>query len=147
MDSMRSIAIALLCLGLGGCVSPTDPLGRQDALEEAQKRYTELIRWGDVVRAGAYVDPELRADFLELATAMAGLRITDFEVGDIEFDHDKASVMVIYRGYAVSEYVERSAREVQEWHRDGLKNNWQVRPALHDVVAVLAGRTATPHRN
>ncbi len=52
---------------LSGCVSPSDPLGRQDALEEAQQKYTELVRWGDVERAGKFVDPAMRDDFLRLS--------------------------------------------------------------------------------
>jgi hypothetical protein len=148
MDPMRGLAASLLCLTLGAaCVSPTDPLGREDALQEAQKKYTELIRWGDVQRAGMYVDPELRESFLELADSMADLRFTDFEIGEIDFDHDTATVSVTYRGYRVSEFVERSASEVQQWHRDGLKNDWLVRPELHDVVAAIEGRTVASRRN
>lgn len=147
MHPTRGLAASLLCLALAACVSPTDPLGREEALEEAQKKYTELIRWGDVQRAGAYVDPELLDEFLELAGSMEDLRFTDFEIGEIEFDHDSARVSVTYRGYRVSEFVERQAREVQEWHRDGLKNDWRVRPGLHDVVAAIEGRGTAARRN
>lgn len=147
MNPTRGLAASLLCLALAACVSPTDPFGREDALEEAQKKYTELIRWGDVQRAGAYVEPELRDDFLALADAMQDLRITDFEIGEIDFDHDSASVTVTYRGYLLNEFVERQAHEVQQWRRDGLKNDWRVRPELHDVVAAIEGREPGARRN
>jgi hypothetical protein len=147
MNPIRGMATWLLCLALAACISPTDPLGREDALQDAQKKYTELIRWGDVQRAGAYVDPELREEFLALASSMEDLRITDFEIGEIEFDHDSARVSVTYRGYRVSEFVERSAQEVQQWHRDGLDNDWLVRPGLHDVVTAIEGRPAGTRRN
>lgn len=146
MNPMRGLAAALLCLALAGCISPTDPLGREEALETAQKKYTELIRWGDVTRAGAYVDPEQRERFVALADTAANLRITDFEIGEIEFDHDSARVLVTYSGYSVTEFVERSAREEQNWYREGMDNNWLVRTDLHDVVATLQGRATVSRK-
>ena len=147
LNPMRGLAAALLFLALAGCVSPTDPFGRQDALEDAQKKYTELIRWGDVEQAVAYVDPEQAESFLVLAGSMSNLRITDFEIGEIDFGHEDAHVTVIYRGYSVTEFVERSAREKQEWHRDGMDNEWRVRSDFHDVVATLQGRATAARQN
>ncbi len=46
-----------------GCFSLTDPLGREDALEETQREYTKLMRWGEIERASVYVDPALRQEF------------------------------------------------------------------------------------
>jgi hypothetical protein len=127
------------CL-LGGCVSPTDPLGREDALQESQRKYTELIRWGDVERAVQYVVPEMRDEFLKLAAKMSHLRITDYDIGEIEFGERSASVTVVYRGYVIAQALERSGREQQEWVRDGIKNSsWQVRPQLQEVVDALEG--------
>jgi len=137
-----------LSLALGGCISPTDPLGREEALEIAQKKYTELIRWGDVERAVSYVEEDMREDFLELAGSMKDLRITDFDIGEIEFTKDKATVTVTYHGYSEAVYVEHSAREVQEWERkEGLDNQWCVRPELDVVVAKLQGRASPARRN
>ena len=138
-----AVAIFVSSCVLLGCVSPTDPLGRQDSLEEAQQRYTELIRWGEVERAAMYVDPELVDDFLTLAGTMANLRITDFDTGEIEFGDDTAVARVVYRGYSISEFVERAARETQDWYREGgLTDPWRVRPQLQHVVAVLRGEVA-----
>ena len=104
-----------LAMGFLGCVSPTDPLGREDALEDAQQRYTDLVRWGELEKAGTFVDPELRDDFLALAEDYAALRITDFEIQEIHYgEHGKldASVTVVYKGYLVSTLIERTAPEV-----------------------------------
>lgn len=132
--------LTLLAGSFAACVSPTDPLGRQDALAEAQRRYTEMVRWGDVEEAGRYVDPAVRDDFMQLAKQIEDPRITDYEIGEIEHGEDKAFVTVTYEGYAVATLVERSARERQEWFRDpGLKNVWHVRPELAEVVAALRG--------
>ncbi|MGH0031874.1 MAG: hypothetical protein ACQGVC_18960 [Myxococcota bacterium] len=57
----RWLALATAAWLLAGCVSPTDPLGREDALEDAQQRYTDLIRWGELEKAALFVDPEQRA--------------------------------------------------------------------------------------
>lgn len=134
------LALLAACGLLAGCVSPTDPLDRRGDLEKAQRRYTELIRWGEVEKASRFVDPELVDEFLALAGTMGNLRITDFETGEIQFADDAAVVAVTYRGYAVSEFIERTAREEQDWYRDGgLTDPWRVRPQLRRVVATLRG--------
>lgn len=125
---------------VAGCVSPTDPLGRQDALQEAQEKYTEFVRWGDVERAGKFVDPAMLDEFLRISKQLELLRITDFEIGDIEHGDKSAIVTVIYQGYSVATLIERTARERQEWYRDdGFANVWHVRPELAQVVATLRG--------
>ena len=47
---MRWLATLLLLTTLVGCQSFTDPLGRQDALEDSQKRYTDFVRRGHTRR-------------------------------------------------------------------------------------------------
>ena len=132
--------IAVAVLG-SSCFSPTDPLGRQEALEEMQRKYTDLVRWGDLERAEKFVDPELRDNFKREAGGLAGLRITDHEIGEIEYGEDSAIVTVTYKGYATATLVERTSRERQEWVRvAGLQNVWHVRPELGDVIAELRGR-------
>lgn len=136
----NALVLALVGCLLGACVSPTDPLGREDALVDAQRKYTELIRWGDVEFAVQYVVPEMREDFLRLAKTMAHLRITDYEIGEIRFGERSADVTVVYRGYDVTQALERSAREHQEWVRESYQNSsWQVRPQLQAVVDALGG--------
>jgi len=150
MFRTSGLGAALLCLSLGlaSCISPTDPLGREEALEDAQKKYTELIRWGDVERAVTYVEEDQRDEFLELADSMEDLHITDFDIGEIDFTKDKATVTVTYHGYSEAVYVEHSAREVQEWERkEGIENHWFVRSELADVVAELQGKTVPSRRN
>ena len=140
MRSLFLLLAGLLVLGTGGCMTVTDPLGHREALEDAQKRYTDLIRWRDAERAAIFVDPELRKDFLEQAEELENLEISDYELGDLEFgDGDEtATIDVTYRGYSLSHLVERKIRVTQEWHRDE-GNTWLVRPDLEDVVAKLRG--------
>jgi hypothetical protein len=131
---------ASICLASAGCISVADPLGHRDALEEAQKRYTDLIRWRDAERAAVFVEPELRKKFLEYAEALETLVISDYELGDLEFGEDDktATISVTYRGYSLSHLIERKIRVTQEWHRNE-EDSWLVRPDLEDVVAKLRG--------
>lgn len=140
MRSALLLLATVVVLGASGCMSVVDPLGHRDALEDAQKRYTDLIRWRDAERAAVFVDPELRKDFLEQAKALETLEISDYELGDLEFGQgdETAKIDVTYRGYSLSHLIERKVRVTQEWHRDE-GNHWLVRPDLQDVVAELRG--------
>ena len=64
---LSSVALAA---ALAGCVSFSDPLGRQDELEDVQLQYTQALRWGDIDDATEFVEPSLRASFAERATAL-----------------------------------------------------------------------------
>ena len=131
------LALSTLLLALG-CVSPRDPLGHRDALEDAQKQYTNLIRWGDAQHAVKFVDPELREKFLANASELELLAISDYDVGQIEYadDDHTATVEVTYRGYSLKRLVEHTVHVTQEWHRIA-GNDWRVRPDIEDVVAQL----------
>lgn len=116
----------LVAIAFGGCAATfTDPMGKQNALEIAQRDYTQRIRWGELERASQYVDPELRDAFLAQQEIFDTLRVTDFEIGKIEFDEeeDSAEVTVTYRAYSLATLIERPIREKQKWVReDGLSN-------------------------
>lgn len=123
------------------CVSPNDPLGRSEALEEKQKRYTEAIRWGDIERAAQYVEPEQRSAFLALAPAFESVRFSDYEIGELDFESDErlaAEIEVTFRGYALPHYVERKIRDRQVWERaEGMRNDWFVKPELATLIDQL----------
>ncbi len=132
-------AIALALLATAGCAfDPTDMLGRKDSLHWAQKRYSQLVRWGEIERAAKYIDPEQREEFLEVARGFRGVRFTDYEIQEIEIEdgsHD-ATVRVTYSGYLPSAPVERHFDEVQHWHReDG--NTWLLRTELAQLREAL----------
>jgi len=130
--------LALLAVGVGGCISPTDPMGRQDALENSQRDYTKLVRWGDMERAAEFVDPALREAFLSYTEEFAAIRITDFDIGPIHYEADgSARVSVTYHGYSVGTFLDRPIREDQEWYREGRGNAWWVRPEIEGIVGAL----------
>lgn len=122
-------ALTLLCVGCAG----TDLLGRRNALEEAQRSYTQRMRWGDIERASEYVHPDLRDAFLTYAPAFRDIRITDFEIHKVDFDDMSATVRVTYHAYSLSTALEKRIDETQKWERAG-GNTWWVRPELQGLL-------------
>jgi len=143
---MRLVAGALpvfaLLAALGCAGSIFDFSGKEDALEEAQSRYTELVRWGELVGASAYVDPAISADFLANAERFRNIRFTDFESGPLQFgeNSETATVNVVYHAYSTRTLVEKQFREHQVWYREeSAGNDWRVRPNLAAIVSELGG--------
>ncbi len=136
--------VALIAVGLAACVSPSDPWERERALEQTQKRYTEALRWGNLEKASRYVDPEMRGDFLALADSFETIRITDYEIGELDLDEEtlaQAEVDVTYRGYVLPTYVEKRVRDHQVWYRDeDSGSEWRVRPELAAMLDGIGAR-------
>jgi hypothetical protein len=145
----RSRALALLLvlpLLAGGCISVfvdavVDPMGRKAALRSSQREYTKLVRWGDVEGAARYVHPDLREQFLAAAPTFAGIRVTDFDMGEISFGPGEATATarVTYHAYSLRTFLEKEIRETQQWERLGAGNQWVVRPELQGMVDQVAG--------
>jgi len=130
------VLAALVWLGSSACA--LDPFGRERSLEQSQRRYTELVRWGQLERASAFVDPEQRDEYLKNAAAFDTIRVTDFESGQLEFDPERSSAtaIVVYHAYSKSTLLEKRIRENQQWYRDEtLANQWHVRPELRQIIA------------
>ena len=139
--------IALLALPLvfsSGCAVFvdlwTDPMGRKAALNRNQRDYTKYMRWSDIESASRFVHPEVRAEFLSYEGRFEGIRITDFEVGDVAYGPREAiaKVRVTYTAYSMASMIEKKIKEVQAWERIGKSNQWFVRPELDGLVAQVA---------
>jgi len=128
-------ATAGLLAGLG-CVGFHDPMGREEALTNAQRHYTQNVRWGNLDAASAYVDPEVRDDFLGRARAFEAIRITEYDIGRIDYGEDRrsAQVHVTYHAYSLASVEERRIEEEQHWSRPGSGNTWLVRPELAGLI-------------
>ena len=113
-----------------------------DALKEAQLKYTNLIRWGEIEKAVSYVDPELRDEFLAVAKSFASIRITDYEIGDFSSeDLVTAEIVVTYKGYVMPLFLEKEVTETQIWYREeGFGNNWRVRPKVSELIDSLGAK-------
>ena len=142
---VAAFGIAAIALGLAACVSPNDPWERERALQLAQKAYLEALRWGNLEKASRYVDPDQREEFLALADSFEIVRITDYDIGEVDLDRETlahAECDVTYRGYVLPHYVEKRVRDHQVWYRARSNDNeWRVRPEL---AAMLDGLGVRP---
>jgi hypothetical protein len=83
--------LGLLSTSLGcafGEVYWTDPLKREYSLGEAQKRYTNLVRFGAFDQATRFVDPDLADSYIANFPSQSDLVFVDFEAGRIQFADD-----------------------------------------------------------
>jgi hypothetical protein len=135
MRTARGLLLCLLLVGPTGCITWfTDPMGYRAAFDLIQRQYTQAIRWGEVEKASSFVEPSQREAFLAQQPVFENLRITDFEIGEVDYRDDTAQVTVSYQGYSLDSFVERKIREEQRWHREG--SHWMVRT---DVTAFTKG--------
>jgi hypothetical protein len=121
------------------------PHAHRRALEDAQRSYTQKVRWGEFEEASQYVDPEVRDRFLAEVNRFEDLRITDYRIGplDVADGSDAATVRVSYRAYHLATLLEGHFDETQAWHWDGDSGAWWVRPALDSTREHLV-RPARP---
>ncbi|MBW1687383.1 MAG: hypothetical protein JRS35_20280 [Deltaproteobacteria bacterium] len=144
----RRLTVLLVVLPLffcSGCIAVfvemfTDPMGRKAAFTRAQRGYTKMIRWSDIEGAVRFVHPEMREQFLSYEGAFDGIRVTDFEIGDVTFGEKEATatVRVTYYAYSMASMLEKEIKETQVWERPGGSNRWVVRPKLEGLVAQVA---------
>jgi len=140
----RTLTLLLMVLPLvfcSGCIAMfTDPMGRKAAFARSQRDYTKLLRWSDIEGAVHFVHPEMREQFLSYEGEFDGIRVTDFEVGDVTFgEREKtATVRVTYHAYSMAAMLEKEIKETQEWERLEKSNRWVVRPKLEGLVAQVA---------
>ena len=128
------VALALTASSVGcsfGEIYLTDPLLREVALADQQRRYTNLIRWSAFHKAAAYVQDERREEFMEAAPPLKKFRFSDFDSEPVSLDESgECTVEVVYYGYRTDLPYEVEVRETQHWKRSGITNEWQVYPVF-----------------
>ena len=143
MRLARMPVLSFALLAMLGCASnPFGDTDKQVALKDAQRKYTELVRWGEIESASFYVDPAIAGDFLDTAQRFENIRFTDFESGALQFGEgsNTATVNVVYHAYSTKTLVEKTFRERQEWYREAsADNDWRVRPNLAAMASQLSG--------
>jgi len=137
--TVRCLAALTLLAGAGCASTFADPTGRLTALENAQRRYTQLVRWGEIRRASVYVEPDMLEEFLSYEQFFEKIRITDTEAEEVTLaSEDTASVDVTYHAYSLATFQEKQILETQKWTRyDGVKNTWLVRPEIAEFVGAF----------
>ncbi len=133
--SLRGLAALALSTALTlvlGCANgefrPKDPFDRALTFNEAQHRYTVLVRWSEFQKAKAFVSKDHREKFIADMKAFKHARFTDFESEDVDLDEEKqkATVHVTYTLYLPSTPYELEIVETQQWSRTGMGNTWNV---------------------
>ena len=143
------VALALLALvgpiGSIGCAfgefRPNDPFKREYSLEQAQKRYSDLVRWSKFKEASLFMERDARLAFEAKMPDFREIRFTEHQTEPWTLDEEmRATVVnVTYRGYSMSVPVEVEVHETQTWTREGKGNNWKVVSDFKDLD-LLAGR-------
>ena len=129
------LAVIVMCSTTSCLLSmAVDPLGNRNAFNQAQRRYTQLLRWGEPEMATQFVDPELREAFRDHIPTLDDIRITDFETGAVDYAGNSARVTVVYEAFGRGAPVQVSFREHQSWYREGLSGAWMVRPDLAELT-------------
>ena len=136
---------AAFTLSLGcanGEFRPKDPFDRGLSFDEAQHRYTVLVRWSEFQKAKAFVAEDEREKFIADMKAWKHARFTDYESEDVELDDEKqkATVHVTYTLYLPSTPYELEISETQEWTREGLGNAWSVRSRFEGEPKMAANQ-------
>jgi hypothetical protein len=82
------------------------------------------------------VHPEVQAEFLSYEGQFDGIRVTDFNVGELIYGEGQqtATVRVTYHAYSLASMLEKEIKEVQKWERLSVKNDWVVRPQLGGLL-------------
>ncbi len=142
MARAGAAGLALLLTGILGCPAPlVDWVDHPDSLDFSQRRYNQLVRWGEFERSSRYVHPDAREAYLAAAPSLTDVRFTDYEVTHFELDEslEKAQVIVSFSGYSMASMIERKTSMRQEWVRDPDSMEWHVRPSLDGFSQALVG--------
>lgn len=129
-------------LGLGCSHGRFDPFNKGSSFDDAQKRFTQALRWNQLAMASQLVEPDDRARFLDEAEIFEGMRFTDYDVmvNDLGDDMSHATVDVRFYAYSVTTLVERAITVHQVWKRDRKTGQWWVTPELQfDALPAKAG--------
>jgi hypothetical protein len=120
--------------------SVVDPMGYEASFRETQREYTKMVRWADIEAASQYVHPEVRDQFLAYEHDFDAIRITDFDIGAVEFGPGMATaeIRVTYHAYSLKTMLETEIKETQRWERPGRTATWVVRPNLEGLVEKVA---------
>jgi hypothetical protein len=109
--------VLALALGLSGCGAQAR-IG--ESLVDTVTAYNQGVRWGRFPAAAAHVPPEERAAFLDQRDELAeALRITDYELLEVEPAGGGARVHVKYVWFSTEEDVVRETHADQLWERRG----------------------------
>ena len=115
----------------------TKQVNIREEFDQSMKGYNKMLRWRDIESAGmAYLDPDLRDDFLKTAADIKkrGVTITDYRVVTSECLSEKgtADVVVDFDYYALPSNRIKTLTYRQKWSYLDTeeKKGWQLKSPL-----------------
>ena len=125
----RLVLAAVLLFAVAATSGCATAKRRQSDFEQAQRKYTQLVRWSAFGEAEEYVVPEERAAFNEVTQALGGIRFMDYRIRSLDFDEEtnEATAQVVYSAYRRTAVSAISVEEEQVWKRDDETKEWAVR--------------------
>jgi hypothetical protein len=143
----RALGLALLVLGLSGCIGLIEPdyllpANRVAKVRETADLYGQLLRFGRIGEAAMFVRKEDRKAFLEVFTnPNTHITFTNAEI----MTADTAGALTVdvwttYELYSPPSIQIRTLSEHQVWHYDAYRRNWLVQPDL----SVFSGAHSSP---
>ncbi|MEP7043874.1 MAG: hypothetical protein ABI843_12485 [Dokdonella sp.] len=133
----RYLMVGLAAVLLAACA--TDKMrSKQWVLEDTLKSYAGTIRWGDVERAQAFIDPKVLAEHPPTPLVLARfkqVRITAYDeqpavpVGENEVRQDVEIGLVNINSQSA-----RSVIDHQVWHYDEAQKRWWLTTGLPDIT-------------
>jgi hypothetical protein len=135
-------AAVILVLALCGCAGVQN--ARND-LEEANDSFSKAIRWSDLRGLAQRVVPDRQAEFLKLAAgAEDNLKVTDYELADVQAGSDKAIVRSRVSWYRDPSIVAKTEWMIIVWERKG--RAWLIASILGGPLPMppLAATPANP---
>jgi len=140
--SLLLLLAAPLSLGCAfGELRWNDPLEHEYSLEGIQKRYSDLVRFGNYKAASRYVARADRSAFLSGMPKEGSVRFLDYESQPLELNPELtyALVEVTYVAYSPWTLVQFSVIERQEWTRpEGFRNDWSVKSSFEGLEPFVA---------
>lgn len=117
--SSAALALALAGSAAGGLGCGAAPR-RGETLQESVRTYHEGIRWQRYTAAAGRLPPAERSAFLdEWDERSADLKVTDYEIVDMETRGDTARVQVKFSWYGEREGTLHDTHARQTWNRRG----------------------------
>ncbi len=130
---LSTAAVALLA----ACAS--NPMNvKEELLTETLRSYGSTIRWGDVARAQAFIDPKVLAEHpptpLELAR-FRQVQITGYSEQQPMPVGDKDVVQIVEISLVnINTQAERSLVDRQTWHYDETAKRWWLTSGLPNIT-------------
>ena len=126
---------AVIVLALCACAGTQNA---RNALEEANEAFAKSLRWSDLRGIAQRVVPDRQPELLRLlASAEDNLKVTDYELEDVQAGNDKAVVHSRVSWYREPSMVAKTERMSILWERKG---------ATWLIASMLGGPLPLPPR-